>query len=277
MESGPLVSRSGPLTGQHVPTRVQRRRGGSATARYLTSTDEPCHLPPTGHVQLSRHPYLYLVTTSTKRRAISPVASNSLVPLLCSALNCWSPLCSPWPATTEPPPCHPTGPKRVPWHCAPIALSASWITAYRSRAADVSASPTTSSRSLSMTTAIRAPLAALPLQEGPLESIVWPHLNLHRRWPRSKPKPSSSFPSRWAPPVDSPHQPSSGPADPSNSFDQFPEHLDPITGPAPSFSRRPSTTAVETPLSWAQWRGDWIPCFALRLQRRDWVRPLRTD
>jgi hypothetical protein len=131
----------------------------------------------------SRHPYLYSVTTSTKRSAISPIASNSLAPLLCSALHCRLPLYSPWIATTKPPPCCPTRPKGVPWRRAPPALSASWVTTYQSRAAEVSTSATTSVRSSSSTAAVRAPPASPPLQERPLEFIVWPRLHLHHRRP----------------------------------------------------------------------------------------------
>jgi hypothetical protein len=59
-------------------------------------------LPPAVHVKPSCHPYLYSVTTLMKRRAISPITSNSLVPLLCFALCCRPLLCLPWLATAEP-------------------------------------------------------------------------------------------------------------------------------------------------------------------------------
>jgi hypothetical protein len=41
------------------------------------------------------------VSTSTKKSAIPPLPSSSLMPLLCSALHCHPPLCLSWPTTTE--------------------------------------------------------------------------------------------------------------------------------------------------------------------------------
>jgi hypothetical protein len=99
--------------------------------------------------------------------------------LLCPPLL----LFSPWPATIKPPPCRPTGPKGVPWCCAPLEPSASRVPAYRSRAAEVSALSTTSARSSSSTAAVQAPPVSPPHQEGPLESVVRPRLHLCRRWP----------------------------------------------------------------------------------------------
>jgi hypothetical protein len=57
------------------------------------------------------------------------------------------------------------------------------VIAYRSRATEVPAPPSTSVRSSLSTIAIWAPLASPPLQEEPLESVVRPRLHLRRRWP----------------------------------------------------------------------------------------------
>jgi hypothetical protein len=64
MESGPLVSLRGQLTGQRAPTRAWWCRGGSATTRHLTSTDEPCHLPS----MCSRHATLTSTQSPPQRR-----------------------------------------------------------------------------------------------------------------------------------------------------------------------------------------------------------------
>jgi hypothetical protein len=136
--------------------------------------------------------------------------------------------------------------------CAPPTLSASPVTTYRSRAAEVSVPPTTSVRSSSSTAAIRAPLASPPLQEGPLESVVRPHLHLHHQRPPVRaeaaviiPRPPSASCRQPSPTVLRPHQPRKQ-LHPSTPLliDQFPEHLDPATGPTPSFPHRPSTTTV---------------------------------
>jgi hypothetical protein len=166
-----------------------------------------------------------------------------------SALPC-ALLCSLWPVTTKLLPCRPTRPKGVPWHRAPPAPSASQVTAYWSRAAQVSTSPTTSARISSSTTAVWAPLASPPLQEGPLESIVQPCVHTFTVDDlRSEPKPLSASRQQPSPTVLRPQQQ----FHPSTLLliDQFPEHLDPTTGSVPSFPHRPSTTAVETPLWWA--------------------------
>jgi hypothetical protein len=58
-----------------------------------------------------------------------------------------------------------------------------------------------------------------------------------------KPKSPLSFARHRAPPIDNPHQPSSGPADPGNNFTPAPCYSS--TSSTLSFSHRPSNTAIE--------------------------------
>jgi hypothetical protein len=57
------------------------------------------------------------------------------------------------------------------------------VTAYRSRAIEVPTPLSTSTWSSPSNAIIWAPPASSPLQEDPLESVVWPRLHLYRRRP----------------------------------------------------------------------------------------------
>jgi hypothetical protein len=176
MESGPLVSRSDRLTGQLPP----HERGDAVVARPLPATSHRPMNRATCRPHATVTPPLPLLGHHfDKEKRHFTVALNSLASLLYSSLHCRLPLYSSWLATTEPPPWRPTRPKGAPWCRAPPAPSASRVTAYRSWAAEVSSSPTTSVRSSSSTAVVRAPPASPPLKEGPLESVV-----LKKKWRR---------------------------------------------------------------------------------------------
>jgi hypothetical protein len=101
---------------------------------------------------------------------------------------------------------------------------------------------------------LRPRLASPPLQEGPLESVVRPRQHLRRRQTSVRaeavviiPRPPRASHRQPSPTILWPHRPRQQ-LRPSTALlvDQFPEHLDPATGPAPLFPHRSSTTAMET-------------------------------
>jgi hypothetical protein len=177
MEPGPLVSCSGRLNGprasrqrMRVTTRVVTRQWPYTTGHHRPMWAQPYPVARgcSGEALFHSRPH---------------ARSHPLLPLSAMLLLGSSPLYSPWPAMTKPPPCRPTRPKGAPWRRARPAPSASRVTTYQSRAVEVSMSLTTSVRSSSSTAGVWAPLASPPLQEGPLKSVVGPRLHHRRRWP----------------------------------------------------------------------------------------------
>jgi hypothetical protein len=185
----------GPTCQSHTPPNCLRRSPACATP--CTMTQQSCHWWPPPHVEWS-----------LPIRVLPPegLVSHFLLPRVVPSLLCFALLCTSSAHHGQPLPSLSKLRKMLTivassssteLELEPLAIDTGWASSPR-RLLLPRGSP--------LTTTVRAPLASPPLQEEPLEYVVWPCLHLHRRWPPVRAivhPPSSSLtaarPLCWAP------------------------------------------------------------------------------